>query len=72
MKKEESLIKAYGKNEAGLADMPKKVSNNFVSRIINGNESGCPFCFPHGYETYNSHYKNYQRTWKKYRKTQWK
>jgi hypothetical protein len=71
MKKEERLIKAYGKNEAGLADIPKKVSGTFISRIKIGDECGCSFCFPHGIETYNSHYKNEQRNWKKYRKKQW-
>ena len=72
MKRECRLIKAYGKNEVGLADLPQKISNVKVSRIVIGEETGCSYCFPHGYETINSHIINRQRNWKKQRKTQWK
>ena len=72
MKREVRLIKAYGKNEYGFADLPKKVSGVFVSRIVIGEESGCSRCFPHGYETINNHYVKYQRCWKKQRRNQWK
>jgi len=72
MKKENRLIKSFGKNEAGKASMPRKISGTFVSRIVFGEEMGCDWCFPQGYETVNSHIRNRQRNWKKHRKTKWK
>ena len=72
MKREIRLIKAYGKNQYGLADVPKKISGIRVARIHIGEEAGCSRCFPHGYETINSHIVNRQRNWKKQRKNQWK
>lgn len=72
MKKEVRLIKAFGKNDAGLTDIPSKISGVTVSRIAIGEESGCSWCFPHGYETINSRDTKYQRCWKKQRKNQWK
>ena len=72
VKNEYRLIKAFGKNEAGLADLPSKVSGVTISRIVAGEETGCSYRFPHGYETVNSHIKNRQKCWKKQRRTQWK
>ena len=72
MKREVRLIKAFGKNEIGLADIPRKVSGVTISRIVIGEESGCSRCFPHGYETVNASCTKWQRSWKKYRKRQWK
>ena len=72
MKKEYRLIKAYGQNECGLADLPNKFSGTKVSRILIGEEMGCGHCFPHGIETKNSHYVNRQRSWKKHRQDRWK
>jgi len=72
MKRENRLIVAFGKNEARLADLPNKRSGTAISRIILGPESGCSYCFPHGYETANSRYLKQQRSWKKQRKNQWK
>lgn len=72
MKRECRLIKAFGQNEAGLADVPRKISGIKISRIVIGDDTGCSWCFPHGFETYNSHYVNCQRSWKKQRKTKWK
>jgi hypothetical protein len=72
MKKESKLKKAYGVSEAGLADLPKKVSGITVSRIVHGEESGCSYCFPHGVETVNSKFGKIQRSWKEHRKKQWK
>jgi len=66
MKREMRLIKAYGANEAGIADVPNKMSGTMISRILIGDDSGCSHCFPHGYEVINSHYVNKQR------KTEWK
>ncbi|MCD1118531.1 phosphate ABC transporter substrate-binding protein [Chryseobacterium turcicum] len=72
MKKLKSLRQAFGINECGLIDFPKKVSNVKVSRILYGNDMGCSWCFPHGFETINSKETKFQRNWKKYRKTQFK
>lgn len=72
MKKRRQYLKAYGTNEHGLVDFPKKVSGVRISRIIWGEEMGCSFCFPHGYETVNSTIDNRQRSWKRFRKRQWK
>jgi hypothetical protein len=44
MKREYRLIKAYGLNEYGLADLPVKVSGVTISRIVVGEETG--FSFP--------------------------
>ena len=72
MTKETRLIAAYGENEAGLADVPKKVSGTTVSRILHGEEMGCSFCFPHGIETSNSRLRKLQRNWKRQRETPWR
>ena len=72
MGNEARLIAAYGENEAGLADVPRKVSGTFVSRILHGEEMGCSYCFPHGIETSNSRFRKRQRSWKIQRKTKWR
>ncbi|PIF44384.1 hypothetical protein CLU96_1350 [Chryseobacterium sp. 52] len=72
MKKLKTLKQSFGINEYGLIDFPKKISNVQVSRILYGNETGCSWCFPHGFETVNSKQDKCQRNWKKYRKTRWK
>ncbi|PTT72341.1 MULTISPECIES: phosphate ABC transporter substrate-binding protein [unclassified Chryseobacterium] len=72
MKKFKTFKKSFGINECELIDFPKKISNVQISRILYGNEMGCSYCFPHGYETINSKEIKFQRNWKKYRKTQWK
>ena len=72
MKKFKTLKKFFGSNEFGLIDFPKKISNVQISRILYGDEMGCSYCFPHGFETINSKEIKFQRNWKKYRKTQWK
>jgi len=70
MKKLKSLRQAFGINEQELIDFPKKISNVRISRILYGNEMGCSWCFPHGFETVNAKQDKFQRNWKKYRKTQ--
>ncbi|WP_439479657.1 phosphate ABC transporter substrate-binding protein [Chryseobacterium aquaticum] len=72
MKKLKTLKQTFGINEYGLIDFPKKISNVQISRILYGDEMGCSWCFPHGFETINSKEIKIQRNWKKYRKTQWK
>lgn len=69
---ENRLIKMFGMNDYGLADLPKKYSGIKISRILIGEEMGCSFCFPHGFETINARYYKRQRSWKKHRKTQYK
>lgn len=72
MKKLKSLKQAFGINEYRLIDFPEKISNVLISRILYGDEMGCSWCFPHGYETINSKDMKFQRNWKKYRKTKWR
>jgi len=72
MKREYRLIKAYGENEYQLAELHHKISGTRVSRILLGDDAGCSFCFPHGYDTYNWRELKNQRCWKKQRKKQWK
>ncbi len=72
MKRNSRLLKAFGKNEFELADLPSTVSGVFISRIIINTDTGCSWCFPHGYETSNSHQTNNQRNWKRKRKQKWK
>ncbi len=63
------LFKKFGRNKFNLPDIPEKISNVKISRILNAT---CTYCFPHGIEENNSHLRNRQRTWKKYRKKQYK
>lgn len=72
MKKFKTFKKSFGINEYELIDFPKKISNVQISRILYGDEMGCSYCFPHGFETINSKEIKFQRNWKEYRKTQWK
>lgn len=73
MKAERVLKKAFGTDEFGFANITGKIGNIKVSRFQNAVErGGCTYCFPHGFETTNSHLKNMQRSWKKHRNTQWK
>lgn len=73
MKKQKRLGRAFGYNEFGMLDIPFKISNIFVSRIVNYREcGGCSYCFPHGFDLLNSTLENNQRNWKKFRKTKWK
>ncbi|EFK36984.1 Uncharacterised protein [Chryseobacterium gleum] len=72
MKKNKPLRQKFGFNEYGLIDFPKKISGTQISRLMYGNEMGCSFCFPHGYEVVNAKYTKFQRNWKKYRKNRWK
>jgi hypothetical protein len=71
MKREKQLKKAFGLNELGIVNIPKKFSNVQFSRLIYCKKE-CSYCFPHGWETSNSTLNNNQRNWKKFRKTRWK
>lgn len=73
MKYHKQYRKAFGLNENGAIDFPKKMSNVRISRIRNYRiMGGCNFCFPHGFESINARHYKLQRSWKKHRKTQWK
>ena len=73
MRHKKKYIKAFGLNEFGYIDFPKKISNIQISRIQNTDKmGGCSYCFPHGIETTNSKYSKRTRNWKKYRRKQYK
>ncbi len=72
MKKNKTMKQTFGINEYGCIDFPKKISGVQISRIVYGNELGCSHCFPHGFELINAKHTKFQRSWKKYRRTQWK
>ena len=70
---EKSLIKAFGRNEYGFADIPRKYSNIRISRIIYKIDFYWDiYWFRHGYFTVKESSFNFQRNWKRFRKTQWK
>ena len=66
------FIKAFGLNEFGQVDFPRKISNVKLSRLEWGNEMGCSFCFPYGFETTNATIDKNTRSWKRNRKSQYK
>ena len=72
MKYEIHLIRAFGKNEAGLADLPFQLTGTLFGSLCYGGQDGCVLCFPHGTcpETY--HQRKPQRSWKVHRRHQWK
>ena len=71
MKRERQFQKAFGLNQFGITDMPTKISNVQLSRLVYCKKE-CTYCFPHGWEVSNSTFNNNQRCWKKFRKTRWK
>jgi hypothetical protein len=64
----------FGVDDYGFSIIPPKYSNIEMSRLraIIEDNSVCSFCFPHGFETKNSHIRNRQRSWKEFRKNQYK
>ncbi|MBX0290341.1 hypothetical protein K3G63_07820 [Hymenobacter sp. HSC-4F20] len=73
MKRVKQLQKAFGMVEEGcFVDFPAKFSNVQVSRVVFGNARGCAYCFPHGPETSNATLAKRERSWKQFRRTQWK
>jgi len=70
MKRFNRFKKAFGLNDHGYIDFPKKISGTQITRIYLGEESGCSWCFPHGYETINATIP--EKNWKSQRKKQWK
>ena len=72
MKEKKCYVNAFGINEYGEVDFPRKMSNVKVSRIEWGEINGCSWCFPHGFETYNSTISKNRKSWKFYRKNQFR
>ncbi|MBO3273021.1 hypothetical protein [Hymenobacter defluvii] len=73
MKRVKKLQQAFGTvDEGAFVSFPAKLSNVQVSRVIFGNARGCAYCFPHGPEVDNATLATLQRTWKRFRRTQWK
>lgn len=73
MKTSAKLKKSFGVDpETGYDLLSNKVSGTKISRELLYRHVGCSYCFPHGFETINSTIGNSQRSWKKYRKTQYK
>ena len=70
MKDKKVFLSAFGLNEMGVIDFPKKISNVKLARIEWGEYQGCAFCFPHGFEVTNSTWKKNRRNWKYKRKKQ--
>lgn len=73
MKTNKKIIHAFGLNEFGLIDLPRKISNVKISRLSNLEaRGGCSICFPHGVDCNNSKFLKIKKNWKKHRKHQWK
>lgn len=53
-------------------DLPVKFGNVRISRIVNGEDRGCSFCFPHGIETSNATWRKKKRSWKYQRRKQYR
>lgn len=72
MKRPRQLLKAYGQlTDFAFAALPPKHSNVQLARLRYCKKE-CSFCFPHGFEVSNSTSNNRQRSWKRFRRTQWK
>ncbi len=70
-KRQSRFNKAFGIDENGFANIPKKLSNVKIARLLHFDDvGGCPYCFPHGVDTFNCTRYKYQRSWKKHRNTQ--
>ena len=61
--------RCFGRN---VDDWPTRFSNIRLSRLQNGEKMGCSYCFPHGIETMNTHWRKDLRCWKRYRQQQWR
>lgn|GEM_PF-587066 len=53
-------------------ELPVKFGNVRISRIVNGQERDCSFCFPHGLETSNASWRKRRRSWKYHRRHQYR
>jgi hypothetical protein len=65
MRYNRELCRKYGVDEYGFPMIPVKYSNMKIARIMSGE---CPWDFPyHSCRNYDN-----KKSWKKYRKTQWR
>jgi hypothetical protein len=66
------LGKRFGYTEEGFIDLPSQVSNIVIARIISRyhGDRGC--WFPHGSDTCNATTSKNFRSWKHYRRTQYR
>ncbi len=60
----------FGIDEFGFTYFPPKISNIKIARFVD--DMGCPYCFPHGYETINATIRKNTHNWKNHRKTKWR
>lgn len=67
-----ALIEVFGKTDGNLPDLPEKVGNVKVARVLHGDAMGCSWCFPHGFESGNATWNKNRRSWKHYRKHQYR
>jgi hypothetical protein len=72
-KKRRWLLKAFGVLTEVLADLPTKVGNVRIARLVFSQaRGGCTYCFPHGPETTNSTRNKNRRSWKHHRESQYR
>ena len=70
-KSRQVLAAAFGRDEAGLPDLPANFSGIRLSRLIfYRTRGGCSYCFPHGFETSNSTIGKNRKSWKLHRQDQ--
>lgn|GEM_PF-469029 len=67
------IRRGFGVDEQGWPLLPAKISNVILARLEHAaDRGGCGYCFPHRFETTNATCKKNRRSWKNYRKTQYK
>lgn len=72
-KKEQQLKKVFGDNGYNLADIPHKIGNVFMSRVLNANLFLLgTMTFPHGADVVNNKWQKDMKCWKRYRKKQYR
>ncbi len=59
-------------SDEGFVELPKKISNVRLERVLALGRGECTYCFPHGVEAVNSRHRKDLRCWKRYRKTQYR
>ncbi len=72
-RKRSLLARAFGTDDFGFPDLPKKMGNVAVARVAHMRDrGGCSRCFPHGFETLNSKFCKNRRSWKYHRRTRYR
>ena len=67
-----ALHRAFGVDEHGFPLIPVPYSNIQLARLEFGENAGCSWCFPHGFEVYNARELKESRSWKRHRRTQYR